>query len=229
MSNVGIVASVQARDAFAGPEPFAEVAALPDRTLATQRGGVRVNGIDMDIAVRIETRINDRLQMVSTLLTDAADRITRRTDVLAERLDQAASRTTAATTASATAAATAAATAGATGATSQRASLRPARATAVTAATDEPGGQIGATRPLVQPAQPSAAATPLGVVRQPALSVRHILEGALGAQIVNRLSGQRVQNRIEMTVTLRNYTALRQQAQRIRTLGAALRAAANVR
>jgi hypothetical protein len=124
---------------------------------------------------------------------------------------------------------------------SQRTAITAAPAVESATPDTQPRARVAAIDPGPAPShaararQPSGAlgqALPAAAVRnvgQPALSVRHLLEGALGAQVVNRLSGQRVQNRIEMTVTLRNYTAIRQQAQRIRTLGAALRAAANVR
>jgi len=213
-------APAEARSGSLGAEPFAELAALPERALEGQRGGVRIDGIDMDIAIRIETRINERLRMVSTLLTDANERISRRTEVLVDRLDQVTSVAppaidqsleppappTASTTLSAPPVAPRTASNSKPAPSQTRATTLPASATAV-----------------------SASATPHGLTDGPALSVRHILQGGLGTRVVNRLNEQRIVNRIEMTVTFRNYEAIRQQAQRVRALSAALRTAAGGR
>lgn len=200
-----------------GTEPFAELAALPDQALEGQRGGVRINGIDMDIAIRIETRINDRLQMVSTLLADANERINRRTEVLANRLDPLASSAPVASGQKREPI-------GQPAASSVR-STPPVAPRTVSDPQPAASRTAEATRPTHATVTSAPAAT-TGAIDRPALSVRHILEGALGTRIINRLNGQRIVNRIEMTVTLRNYETIRQQAQRIRVLSTALRAAA---
>jgi hypothetical protein len=218
----------------APPDPFGAYAAIPDSTLAEIRGGLRVNGFDIDLAVRIETRINDRLQMVSTLLADANDRIQRRTEVLIDRLapesgtDARASQTAPSPTPQPVTAA---------------APQRPAPSSSPDVA-DRPSTNAAsprakvASRSISQNTVPSqvsgrrSAATPTAQSRAGAtsisdkgLSVRHLLEGTLGTQVVNRLNNQRVMNRVEMKVTLRNYDAIRQRAQRVRALSSVLRAA----
>jgi hypothetical protein len=227
-------------------KPFAEVAALPERTLESQRGGLRIDGFDIDFAVRIETRINERLRIVSTLLADAKERIDTRMEILEDRVAEATALAgAAADSVAASLVASAAEAAAETGAEppAASASTTPAR-TAATPAQSRPAPTVipvrqartvpapTSQRPAPSDPQPQAQrrtrtlpAATVAPTDRPSLSVRHVLEGTLGTRVVNRLNNQNIVNRVDMTITLRNYEAIRQQAQRARAMSTALRAA----